>query len=179
MSQFTVSQALRRVKKLKGRMGELQRRAESVVSHETTKKPDFDFAALRSQVAAARDELVGLKAAVAVANATTKVQFDGKELTVAAAVLRLQEFKAELAWLPTLQFRAGVEKTTEMDYDDAGRPVRRAREVTYVSALTEPQRVAEVERLRDCFERLNDAVERSNHVTPVDLKESSTPPSPA
>lgn len=180
MSQFTVSQALRRVKKLKGRMGELQSRAASVVSYVEGAKPEFDFDTLRGDVAQVRAELVGLKAAVDVANATAKVQVDGESMTVAAAILRLQETKAELAWLPTLHLRAGVERCAgEVDYDDAGRPVRRVREVTYVSALSESKRVAELDKLRDLFERLNDAVERSNHVTPVDWKEPAAPRSTA
>ncbi len=174
MSQPTVSQTLRRVKKLKGRMAELQARAASVVHYETTKKPDFDFDALRKDLAKVRDELVGLKGAIDVANATAKVKFGDRDIPVAEAVTRLQELKAELAWLPTLHLRYGVESQAETDYDEAtGRPVRRTREVTYVSGLTEPQRVAELERLRDCFDRLNDAVERSNHVTPVVWEEPS------
>jgi len=175
-TSLTVSQALRRVKKCKGRMAELTQRAAGVVSYEAGKKPDFDFKVLRGEVASVREELVTLEAAVAKANALATVSFEGRHVTVAEAIRRLQELKAEMAWVSNLHLRSGTERQGEAEWDEElGRSVRRSREVTYVSELSEPGRVAELDALRDRFERLNDAVERQNHTTLVDWQEPSAP----
>lgn len=175
--EMTIAQALRRVKKFKGRMAELTARAASVVSYEAARKPQFDFRKLRDEIAGVREGLVGLEAAVAKANATTTVKVgDDKEMTIAEAIRRLQELKAEMAWLSSLQLREGTENRPEFDWDEAaGRQVRRNREVLWQTELREPDRVAELDALRDRFERLNDAVEAANHKTPVDWTE----PAPA
>lgn len=167
---LTIAQSLRRIKKSKGKMAELTARAAGVVSYEAGKPPNFDFRKLRGDIACVREELVTLEAAVARANATTSIEVDGSRMTIAEAIRRLQELKAEMAWLPLLALRCGVEKSyDDIDYDpNTGRQMRKLREVVYASALTEPERVAEIETLRDRFERINDAVERANHVTVVE-----------
>ncbi len=164
---MTISQALRRVKQLKGKMGELTARAASVVSHLSSETPKFNFADTRGQIAAVREELVTLEARVAHANATAAVDYEGKLVTIAEAIRRLQEFKAEIAWLGALSLRDDTQRAPELDYDDKGAPVRKMREVTYVTALTEPNRVTEVDALRDRFQKLNDVVETANHTTVV------------
>src|SRR5690242_11129974 len=124
MSKMNIAQALRRIKKLKGRMGELTARASGSVSYEVGKKPAFDFRKTRDEVAAVREELVTLESSVARANAAAEIECDGKRLTVAEAIRRLQECKAEMVWLGQLSLRSGVEKRTERDYDDVtGRTV--------------------------------------------------------
>ncbi len=169
MAQLTISQGLRRVKKCKGRLAELTARASASVSYEAGKKPSFDFKATRAEVAKVRAELVGLEAAIARANATATVSVDGKSVTLAEAIRWLQEFKAEMAWLPQLVLRTGTERTPDVEWDEnLGRQVRRSREVVWTSELSEPDRAAELESLRDRFERLNDAVETANHRTPIE-----------
>jgi hypothetical protein len=180
MTALTVSQSLRRVKKLKGRMAELTARAHGVVSYEAGKKPNFEFKALRVEIAKVREDLVTLEAAVAKANAVTVISVDESRMTIAEAIRRLQELKAEMSWVSSLQIREGVERHADMEWDDqTDRPVRRTREVTHISDLKETEKVAEIDELRDRFERLNDAVERANHVTTVEWKEPSAPPSAA
>ncbi len=182
MSELTISQALRRVKKLKGRMGEHTARATGAVSYDVKAKPVFDFAAECGNVARVREELVTLEAAIAVANATNKVSFEGRELTIAEAIRRLQETKAEIAFLQGLRIQEGtVQGPVEHDWDSAtGQRTLRRPEVTYHTDLKETDRVARIDVLRERFDRLNDTVETANHRTPVAWTEPKAPePRPA
>ena len=171
MSHMNVSQGLRRIKKLKGRMGELNSRAAASVSFEKTKPPAFAFRATREELAVVREELVTLEASVARANAVTEIEYDGKRLTLAEAIRRLQECKAEMTWLAALLLRTGVEQQREHVYDEqSGRTQVVKIDREYVAELTEVDRAAELETLRERFERLNDAVEAANHRTPLDWR---------
>jgi hypothetical protein len=177
MSQLTISQSLRRIKRVKGKIAEYKTRAVQSVSHVKDKKPTFDFKAVREQLAAAKEELIGLESAVAVANAARTVTFEGREMRLAEAIRRLQELKDEMSWLPQLNLREGVERTSEFEWDESkGVQVRVVREITHVSHLSEVERVAELDMLRDRFEALNGLVESANHTTTVewsDTKEST------
>lgn len=146
-------------------MAELSARAASCVSFVDGQAPVFDFATVRSQAAEVREELVCLEAGVARANATATVAWQGRNLVVAEAIRRLQEMRGEISWLSSLSIREGVETVSEHDYDDAGRVARRNREIRHVSRLSEANRVAEIERLREGFASLNDVVEAANHTT--------------
>lgn len=169
MAHLTISQSLRRIKKCKGRIAELKVRAGQSVSFTDEKAPTFNFKAVREELAAAKEELVCLEAAVAVANATTRINCEGKEMTLAEAIRRLQEFKDGMSWLPQLCIREGVERTSDVEWDlEKERQVRVTREVRWQTGLTELERVAEIESLRERFERLNDLVETANHRTEVE-----------
>ena len=169
MSNLTIAQSLRRIKKCKGRIAELKSRAMQSVSYAADKKPTFDFKVMREELAAAKEELVGLESAVAVANATTSVSFEGKEMRLAEAIRRLQELKDEMSWLPQLHIQEGVERVPEVEWDpEKERQIRVTREVKWQTGLPELERVKEIEGLRDKFERLNDLVETANHRTEVE-----------
>lgn len=166
----TIAQGLRAIKRLKGRMAELTNRAATSVSYEAGKKPPFDFKATRQEVDEVRERLVRLEAEVARANATTEVNYEDRIMSLAEAIRRLQETKAEIAWLTGLHLRSGTERSHENEWDDEShRNVRRLVEVTYEAALTEPERVGQVDALRNRFEALNDVVEAANHRTPIQL----------
>src|SRR5574337_1517307 len=67
----TISQGLRRVKKLKGLLSEAQSRATSSTSWVAGKKPVFDFGKERKRRAELQDEIIRIESAIARANATT------------------------------------------------------------------------------------------------------------
>ncbi len=174
MPNLTISQGLRRIKKIKGRVAELKGRASMSVSYETSKKPVFDFKATRDELAKAKEELIRLEAAVAVANATARITFEERDMFLAEAVRRLQELKDDISWLPQLHVREGAEQSQDNEWDEErGRHVRIAREVIWATELKEIDRVHEIESLRDRFERLNDLVEQANHRTEVDYADAS------
>jgi cysteinyl-tRNA synthetase len=167
MTKLTISQALRTVKSLKGRIGELKGRAAQAVSHEKGTEPAFAFSDLRKDIAAAKEKLIGLETAVAVANALARIDAEGRTMTLAEAIRRLQELKDDLTFFQGLELREGVQSAGGYEWDELARS-RVQREREFVSALKERERVAEIDRLRDCFERLNNVVEQANHKTPVE-----------
>jgi hypothetical protein len=167
----TIAQTLRTVKRLKGKLGELSQRASSSVSHEAGKQPHFEFDATRKELENIREELVLSEAAVAEANATTRITFEGRTMTLAEAIRRLQEIKSEIAWVTGLNLHEGTEHVQAgFDWDEMShRRTPQTREVTYVTHLKETDRADQIDALRNRFERLNDAVETANHRTTVPI----------
>lgn len=169
VSNLTIAQALRLVKKLKGKLAELSSRASASVSYVKDKEPAFRFEATRGELKLVREKLIQVEAAVAVANATTTIDQNGVIMTLAEAIRNLQELKADMAWLQKLNLRSGKEVTHERDYHpETGRLITDKVETEYISDLTEVERAKELDELQDRFDKLNDLVETANHRTPVD-----------
>jgi len=164
---MNIAQALRKVRKLKGQMAELTTRAASVVSHNEKNAPDFDFLKIRAELDRVRDQLVLHQAAIAIANAVTMITVGEREMTLAEAIRRLHEIRAEKAWLSGLALRYGEEESFDYEYDGDGRSVRVKTVDVWISAMKEPERVEQLARLQDRFDELNDAVEAANHRTEV------------
>jgi len=168
MSNLTIAQALRRTKKTRGNISELKTRASEAVSHEAGKKPTFDFEPTCEALANAKEELIKLESSIACANASTTITYEGKSMTLAEAIRRLQELKDQMSWLTSLHIREGVERSSDLVWnDETGRQSRVTTEVTYITKLSERDRVEKIESLRDQFEALNDLVEQANHRTEV------------
>jgi hypothetical protein len=177
MQKQTISQSLRAIKRLKGQMAELSLRASENVSHEASKQPHFAFVDTRTKVDEVREQLILLESSVAIANATTTIHVEERSMTIAEAIRRLQETKSEISWLAGLHLKEGTERVSDgYDWDeDPRRRTPKMREVTHVTALHEPERVAQIDALKERFERINDAIEAANHTTPVrSLKEPGT-----
>ncbi len=170
MSNKTIAQCLRVVKSLKGRVAELSARAVSVARWEEGKAPAFRYEDVVADLQKAREEMVRLEAGIARANAVTAIECKGCKLWLAEAIRRLQELKGEIVWTERLPVGPAEEERDDYDYDEAtGRNVRRRQVKKFLVAVSEPERVARVEKLRAEFQELNDAVETANHRIVVDL----------
>lgn len=176
MQTQTISQTLRTIKRLKGKMSDLATRASASVSHEAGKPPHFEFGATRAELGRVREELILAESAVAEANATTRITFEGRTMTLAEAIRRLQEIKSEISWVTGLNLREGTERLQDgFDWDESlRRRTPQTREVTYVTSLKETERVVQIDELQGRFERLNDAVETANHRTAVPFLKAGT-----
>lgn len=164
MAEMTISQALRRIKKLKGQLADHLARAQAGVSFRVDSPPAFAFAASVERANAVRDELLGLESRLAVTNANTSFDFDGRKVSLASAVRLLQELKGQIAWYKALPVRAREDTSEESwSYNDEGKHVRT--QIAWKCSLPEEKRAAVSEGLQDHFDRLNDAVERANHST--------------
>lgn len=164
MSEQTISQALRQVKKLKGRLAEATARASSAVSHQMGQEPAFSFNQSLEQANKLRGDLISLVAQIRVTNALTTIEHGGKRLTLTEAVAKLEDLKGEIAWFKGLLVKAQeTVNETEWGYGDNGQ--RAQITVSWKCHFPEAKRAGEVERLQDIFDRLNDAVERANHAT--------------
>ena len=162
---LTLSQALRRVAELKGEIKEHTSRASGNVCFVQEQEPVFRFEEEIMLRAQALEEMIRLEAAIAEANAVTKIEFEGRKMAIAEAVRRLQEFKGEIAFYASLQIREGKTSHREPEFDEHERRVMRTVETVYVSLLSERSRVAKVAELRKRFSALNGLVESANHRT--------------
>lgn len=162
---LTISQALRRIKKIKGQLAESRARAANSVTHRFADQPAFSFGTCVEQADTLRKELVEMQARVALANAVTTVVWDERITPLCLATRLLDEYKSEIAWLRGLVVKAQPDVVEEeTDYNVvSGKNDRR--DVRFKCALPEAKRAAEVARVQDLFDRLNDAVEQANHKT--------------
>lgn len=162
----TVSQALRRVKKLKGLIAEATERANLAVSYNKEKPPAFSFKYSMEELERYSSELVDLEASVAVANANNTVSHNGSLITLAKAIRVLQELKGKISFLKKLHLRNEVVKDKEHDWnDDLCKNVVRTIETEFVSDLSEVDRDKLVKSFQDQFDELNSLVEDVNHKT--------------
>lgn len=162
--KLTISQGLRRIKKLKGHIAEHQQRATAGVSYVDTKVPAFRFKDSVTAMKAAQSEMVSLEARIAAANATTTVTAGSESMPLAKAIRLLQELKGEITFLKGLGIRSEVVKERSQDWDDVkGSYVVRTVETKYMSDLSEQDRDIQVKEAQDLFEKLNNAVEGANH----------------
>ena len=165
MADMTISQALRMMKKLKGQLAEHLERAVRAVSYPEKSPPAFEFAKCMEAADSVRDQLTRLDAAVAVANATTPFEFEGKKMPLIQAVKILQELKGQLTWVKALPVQAQSETTvSETEYVEVNGDYKHVRvDKKHVCALPEARRAELASSLQDRFDRLNDAVETTNH----------------
>lgn len=166
---MTISQALRKIKKLKGQLAECTARAGASVSYPAAHPPAFVFGSMLDQATALRKEITRLETRLAVTNAITMLA-DPKAVIVGMClthvVRELQEIKSEIAWLKTLPVRAHVDtiqEEIEWTYEADNKRVRR--EIPWRCELPEDKRSALVDALQERFDRLNDLIERANHTT--------------
>lgn len=165
MSEMTLSQALRQVKKLKGELKDKLERAKAGVSYKESSPPAFQFGRSVEQAEAASEKLVALQTRIAVTNALTKVDGVGDgQRPLAWAVRQLEELKSRIAWFKELPVRAHKDtKEEEWDFDDDHKRIRA--QISWKCELPEADRASLTEKLQGEFDRLNDAVEKANHAT--------------
>lgn len=173
MNEMTISQAIRKVKDLKGRIAKHQGYAASSVHYEVKNPPAYDFAAELRTVETMNVELLKLQTAIAVANATTSVEWNGGKVKLTWAIKRLEEIKGSIKWYETLGVTSQTDSVTESwEYqNDASGTLQRVRiEKPIKCDLPEAKRNETVQKLQDEFNRLNDVVETINHRTSVSLE---------
>jgi|SRR5208337_4548956 len=165
MSNLTISQALRRIKKLKGQIGEHRQRAQNSVTHLADQQPAYLFTTCREQAAVALEEMLKLQTAIAQANAKTIIDWDSKNIPLALAVRTLRELAAEIDWVKKLPVKA-QDKTVETEREHDGEKwVNIAKQFT--CHLPEAKRADMAAELQDRFDKLNDIVETTNHKTAI------------
>jgi hypothetical protein len=164
MSNLTIAQGLRRIKKLKGELAEHTTRAQAGVSYLSTTVPAFRYTEEKALMQACKNEMVDLESRIAIANATVKVKFNGNEVLLARAIRELQEVKGEIAFLKGLNLRTETIREKEQEYDeDREKFVSRYTEKVFLSDLSEKERDQQVKVLMDKFEQLNNVLEDANH----------------
>lgn len=163
---LTVSQALRTLKRLRGEIAAAQQRMQASSSWQKGKESEYKF----SEVSAERDrlskEITGLHARILRTNAATQVKDGEEDIFLCEATLRLAEIKGEIALLQGLRLQHGEVEREQVYNHRTGEYISQP-PIVFESALTERERDEKVKALQDRFERLNDAVEKVNHITPL------------
>jgi hypothetical protein len=159
----TVSQALRKIKELKGQLAQATLRMQtSVCWTEPGSKPPYEYKKLERVRYDLVVELVALKARLAKTNTLTNITVGDKTLSLQAAVFVLAEAKARIALLQSLPIREGEEKHL-INYDLDRRPIYEM--IKTLSALSILERDAAVAEAEKEINELNGIVEDANHRT--------------
>lgn len=162
---MTISQALRRISKLKHEAKEQFDRAASAVLHDASAPPAFTFTSSHELANSTIEELIKLETQLRVTNATTAFEWSGRKLTLAEATCRLQEMRGKIAWLKALPTQTQAERVEEFTsralYDQTLTTTKK----TTLCALPEAKRAEWIKKTQDEFDTLNDAVESVNHRT--------------
>lgn len=164
--QTTISQALRQIARLKGRVTEGKERVEASLTFRNDTPPAFQFAAVWAQLIADRSELTHLESLVAITNAQSIVTLpdSNKQVRLAEVVKTLQELKGHIGWLRALPVLSQGSMTKhETRYTEEG--TRVTDKVEYTCAFPEATRAGAIDQTQQIFDTLNDLVEKKNHET--------------
>ncbi len=166
MSDLTIGQALRKIKKLKGEIAECSARATSGVSFLKESPPAFRFVDQLEKIEAAQAQLIELETRVAIANATHKclVPSTKKEITLVQAIKELHEIKAKIALFKSLSIRNETVKSFTKEWDQTKEEYSIVVPVltVWTSDISEVDRDKQVKDLEKLFEELNDSLEFVN-----------------
>lgn len=161
--ELTISQALRKIKTLKGKIAKHSANAMTNVTHRTDNAPAYSFENEWEIARGFVDELLEVQARVAIANAKTMIDFKGKTRSLAWCTKKLIEIKGAIAWYSSLSVRA-QEKTVEQSYEYGGATRERVT-IEHTCHLPEAKRAECIQALEAEFGDLNDLVENINHRT--------------
>jgi hypothetical protein len=108
--------------------------------------------------------MLALQSRVAIANALNSVEIEGVQMPLAFAIRTLEELKGEIALLKSLNLRSETVKERTQEWNDEKMDtVIRVNEVTWVSDLSEQDRAADIKKIQNRYETLNNLVEDANH----------------
>lgn len=162
---MTISQALRKISKIKGSLKEALERAAGAVTYVSDEPPAYKFSDMLGSADLLLDELVSLETRLRITNAQTTVSYKEKTITLAEATAVLQEMKGRIVWLKALNV---LPQETKSNKDRVYDPVSAGyviRERNQICEMPEAKRDALVTELQGRFDALNDAVETVNHQT--------------
>ena len=163
---ITIAKALREIKKLKGRISDLDARIVDAVSWRKDRQGEFDFNKLIDERAEFVTQLIGLKAARDRANAVNELTFKDARISIAQAIAQMSELKGEVKLITVLQIRRGSEEE-HRSFDRSGEPTFRT--IVWESALTEQAKLQQLDDLREQIDELNDRLEEANHSVRIEL----------
>src|SRR5512135_1051610 len=174
MPRMTISQGLRAVADLKNKIKHHKEHAHSGLVYYDKSPPAFKFSTEMEGAATARQEMLRLQAAIAVANATTEIEWQGKKMLIVQAVRHLEELRDQLSWLDSIEHMVLDQESVEEDnYENelvGGQWQRVNRPKKKMCALPKADRFKLHQKLQEEHNRLNDAVEAANHQTLLKLE---------
>lgn len=169
MADLTISQALRKIRDVKGRLAKHQANAASSVRYSENDLPAYKFFDSIQESTDLLDQLLNLQAAVAAANVNTRFPWKGTDVSVAWAVKRLEALKGLIKWYGELVVLAHASVATErLDFAEVDGRTQRVRVPEIQKCdLPEATRATVIQTYQDEFNELNDMVETINHRTSI------------
>ena len=168
MTQMTIAEALREVADVKGKIDDWSKRLAPAVVWYEEDPPAFEFASIRETMNVLVLRLVELQTAIAIANATTTLEWQGRTIPLALAIRTLSEIKGARKKVEDLAVRnmdVGTADKQEIDYDDVGKRFVKKTKRPWKCMLTTAKQAALLDSLQEKFIKLNNAVETVNHKT--------------
>ena len=168
MTQMTIAEALREVADVKGKIDDWSKRLAPAVVWYEEDPPAFEFASICETMNVLVLRLVELQTAIAIANATTTLEWQGKTIPLALAIRTLSEIKGARKKIEDLAVRnmdAGAEDKQDIDYDDEGKRFVKKTKRPWKCMLTTAKQATLLDSLQEKFIKLNNAVETVNHKT--------------
>jgi len=165
--ELTISRALRKIKDLKGKIARHSQNATASVTHKTKDVPAYVFGAEWEKATVLVEEMMDLQTRVAIANAKTTIDYEGKTRTLVWCTKKLTEIKGAITWHGALHVRA-QEKTTDEVLEWSSKANEHVNvAVEFTCHLPEAEKAARIQALEEKFVDLNDLVETMNHRTLV------------
>lgn len=186
LKKLTISQALRRRKKLKGEIHTHTDRLRSSIVYDEKRPPSFPFEESQKALKLAKFELIHLEDAIARANARATITFKDETVHLTWVLRTLAELKGDITRYEgyehfCLPEKRNVDKVESPDLSEAietpfAGGVRRSHpkktiETVRISNITEKERAQKVEQLQREFEELNDLLETANHSTTLEYQD--------
>jgi hypothetical protein len=163
---MNISEALRKIKKIKGELAIHQARLTSSVSWTDSNKPTYSYEDTFNSIKSLSEELVELESKVAEKNATIKVMLKDKQVSLCNLIKRAQEVKSRITLISSLVIRNEILVTKDRFYsNEEDKYITEKIVVQYQSAITEVQKDRIIQELKDEFELLNTMLEDANHKT--------------
>lgn len=176
MTRMTLAAITQRIARIKGDIATLDAQVPSARYTSTTRSdttgvvsntvtPSRSYASIETEHRQLTDQLERLEVARAVANATTKVEYEGQQVYLVSLITRAQTVRSELSRLvthlawgsdqpETVTIRPVSVGNTHVEYVD-----------TTVFHILKPEVRERIVALQDEFEKLNSAINHTNHVT--------------
>lgn len=165
---MNISEALRKIKKIKGDLAKNQPRLTSSVNYVEGEPPAFRFKETFDLVNSLSKELVELESKIAEKNAITKAKLNDKEVSLSFIIRSLQEIKSKIALVESFHIRTDTIVSKDRFYsDEEEKYVTEKVTRKYVSDISEMERDKMVSDLKEEFEKLNSLLENVNHVTTI------------
>lgn len=164
---MTISQALREVSDLKGKIKDWDERLQDAVFAFNDAPAAFDLRQVRENRNQLVERMVALSTAIAAANAATTIEWQDKRIPLALAVRTLNELKGLIAKVKALSVRnqdKGADVEKDYDYED-GKRVQTKTEKPWTCMLPTAKKAQLADELQDRFNKLNDVVETTNGKT--------------
>jgi len=179
---LTISQALRRRKKLKGLIHTYTDRIQEALIFDKTKPPVFGYEETSKLLKQTKFELVAIEDAIAFANATNWLKFKEESVRLTWVIRVLAEIKGDISRYERYKDNGYLlterENTVTEEVPDLTQMVestsigtgavmrshpKKTVSKTTISSITVKECAEKIQSLQDEFEALNDLLETANH----------------